>query len=51
MRLNIVDGTTRKLLEFPERVHNFAWSKDGENLIVSRGKLQGDAILITNLPR
>ena len=40
----------QKLLEFPDRIYNFAISPDGKNLAVARGKLQGDAILITNLP-
>jgi len=43
-------GTARKIIEFPDRVFNFAFSPDGNNLIVARGKLIGDAILITNLP-
>jgi Tol biopolymer transport system component/DNA-binding winged helix-turn-helix (wHTH) protein len=40
----------QKLLDFPDRVFNFAWSHDGKNLAVARGKQLGDAILITNLP-
>lgn len=51
MRLSISNETSKKLLDFPDRVHNFAWSKNGKYLVVSRGKLQGDAISITNLPR
>lgn len=39
-----------KLLDFPDRVFNFAWSQDGKDLVVARGKHLGDAILITNLP-
>jgi Tol biopolymer transport system component/DNA-binding winged helix-turn-helix (wHTH) protein len=46
-----LDGSKpQKLIDFPDRVFNFAWSQDGKNLIVARGKQQGDAILITNLP-
>lgn len=45
-----LSGKATKLLDFPDRIFNFAWSRDGRNLVVSRGRLQGDAILITNLP-
>ena len=46
-----LDGSEpQKLCEFPDRISNFAWSHDGKNLVVSRGKQHGDAILITNLP-
>jgi Tol biopolymer transport system component/DNA-binding winged helix-turn-helix (wHTH) protein len=43
-------GGAQKLCDFPDRVFNFAWSSDRKNLVVSRGKQQGDALLITNLP-
>ncbi len=43
-------GEPQKLRDFPDRIFNFAWSRDRKNLVVSRGKQQGDAILITNLP-
>lgn len=43
-------GEPKKLLDFPDRVFNFAWSADRKDLVVSRGNVQGDAILITNLP-
>lgn len=43
-------GKPQKLLDFPDRVFNFAWSRDRKNLVVSSGREQGDAILITNLP-
>src|SRR5262245_9145254 len=43
-------GEPQKLCEFPDRIFNLAWSRDRKYLAVSRGKLQGDAILITNLP-
>lgn len=49
-RQPIAGGEPRKLCDFPDRVFNFAWSRDRKNLVVSRGKLQGDALLITNLP-
>lgn len=39
-------GEPQKLIDFPDRVFNFAWLADGKDLVVSRGKLQGDAILI-----
>jgi Tol biopolymer transport system component/DNA-binding winged helix-turn-helix (wHTH) protein len=46
-----VDGSEpQKLADFPDRIFNLAWSLDRKNLAVSRGKLQGDALLITNLP-
>lgn len=41
-------GQTKQILDFPDRIFNFAWSADGKNLVVSRGKQSGDAILITN---
>lgn len=40
----------QKLIDFPDRIFNFAWSPDGKDLVVARGRQQGDAILITNLP-
>jgi Tol biopolymer transport system component/DNA-binding winged helix-turn-helix (wHTH) protein len=49
-RQTLTGGEPQKLLEFPDRIFNFAWSQDGKNLVVARGKQQGDAILITNLP-
>jgi Tol biopolymer transport system component/DNA-binding winged helix-turn-helix (wHTH) protein len=46
-----LDGSNpQKLLDFPDRILNFAWSPDWKNLVVSHGKEQGDALLITNLP-
>jgi Tol biopolymer transport system component/DNA-binding winged helix-turn-helix (wHTH) protein len=50
LRQTTAGGEPKKLLDFPDRIFNFAWSPDGKNLVVSRGKQQGDAILITNLP-
>ena len=50
MRQPLDGGEPKKLIEFPDRVFDFGWSANGKDLIVSRGKLQGDAILITNLP-
>jgi len=49
-RQPLAGGEPQKLLNFPDSIFNFAWSRDGANLVVSRGKRQGDAILITNLP-
>jgi Tol biopolymer transport system component/DNA-binding winged helix-turn-helix (wHTH) protein len=43
-------GDAKKLIEFPDRIFNFAWSNDGTDLVVSRGRLLGDAVLISNLP-
>lgn len=46
-----IDGSpAEKTFDLPDRLFNFEWSKDGTNLIASRGKLIGDAILITDLP-
>jgi len=50
VRQPITGVEPRELCNFPGGVFNFAWSHDGKNLAVSRGKLQGDALLITNLP-
>jgi Tol biopolymer transport system component/DNA-binding winged helix-turn-helix (wHTH) protein len=44
------DGEPQKLCDFPDRLFNLAWSRDRKNLVISRGKQQGDALLITNLP-
>ena len=49
-RQSLSSEKPQKLLELPDRVFNFALSKDRKKLVVSRGELQGDAILITNLP-
>ena len=49
-RQPIAGGGPQKLFDFPDRVFNFAWSRDGKNLVVSHGRQQGDALLITNLP-
>jgi Tol biopolymer transport system component len=48
-RQSISGEKPEKLAEYPERIYNFALSKDGKKFAMSRGKLQGDAILITNL--
>ena len=50
LRQTLADGESQKITDFPDRIFNFAWSGDGKNLVVSRGKQQGDSILITNLP-
>ncbi|MCI0388723.1 MAG: winged helix-turn-helix domain-containing protein [Acidobacteria bacterium] len=49
-RQTLNGGEAQKLCDFPDRIFNFAWSRDGKNLVVSRGIQQGDALLITNLP-
>jgi Tol biopolymer transport system component len=49
-RQPIAGGEPQKLCDFHDRVFNFAWSRDGKNLAVSSGDLQGDALQITNLP-
>lgn len=46
-RQPIEGGKAEKLFDLPDRIFNFAFSIDGD-LIVSRGKLVGDAILVTN---
>jgi Tol biopolymer transport system component len=43
-------GKPQKLRDFPNRIFNLAWSRDGKNLVLSLGEQQGDALLITNLP-
>lgn len=45
-----LNGESRKLIDFPDRIFNFAWSSDGKDLVVSRGKLVGDAVMVSNLP-
>ena len=50
LRQPLTGGPPQKLLDFPDRVFNFARSQDGKDLVVARGQLQGDAVLITNLP-
>ncbi|MBO0721150.1 MAG: PD40 domain-containing protein [Blastocatellia bacterium] len=50
LRQRITGGEPQKLCDFTDRVFNFAWSLDRKNLVVSRGDLKGDALLITNLP-
>ena len=49
-RQPLAGGGPQKVCDLPDRILNFAWSLDGKHLVVSRGKQQGDAILITNLP-
>lgn len=49
-RQPLAGGKPQKVLDFADRVFNFAWSRDGKDLVVARGKQIGDAILITNLP-
>jgi Tol biopolymer transport system component/DNA-binding winged helix-turn-helix (wHTH) protein len=49
-RQALAGGEPQKRFDFPDRIFNLAWSRDRKNLVVSRGKQQGDAILITNLP-
>ncbi|MCM3873638.1 MAG: DPP IV N-terminal domain-containing protein [Pyrinomonadaceae bacterium] len=50
LRQPLAGGESQKLLDFPDRVFSFAWAPDGKSLVVARGKQQGDALLITNLP-
>ena len=49
-RQSLDGGEPEKVSEFPDRIFNFAWSRDEKHLAVSRGRQQGDAILVTNLP-
>jgi len=49
-RQPLAGGDAQKVLDFPDRLFNFAWLPDGKNLVVARGNQHGDAILITNLP-
>ena len=50
LRQPLAGGPSQKLLDLPDRAFNFARSQDGKDLVVARGQLQGDAVLITNLP-
>ncbi len=51
LRMQPLDGDeSQKTLDFPNRIFNFAWSSDGKNLVVARGRQSGDALLLTNLP-
>ncbi len=50
MRQRLDGSEPEKLIEFPDRIFDFGWSIDGKDLAVARGRLQGDALLITNLP-
>lgn len=50
MRQPLDSSEAKKIFEFPDRVFDFAWSADGRDLVVARGRQQGDAILISNLP-
>jgi Tol biopolymer transport system component len=46
-----IDGSEpQKLCDVHDLIFNMAWSRDGKNLVISRGEQQGDALLITNLP-
>lgn len=49
-RQPLAGGEPQKVIDFPDRVFNFAWSPDGKNLVVARGRQIGDAVLISNLP-
>jgi TolB protein len=49
-RQPIAGGDPQRVCDFPDRIFNLAWSRDWKNLVVSRGKQQGDALMITNLP-
>ena len=43
------DNPPTLVLQLPQAfLHNFAWSADGEKLILSRGRQLNDAILLTN---
>lgn len=50
VRQRFTGGEPQLICEVPDRIFNLAWSRDRKNLFVSRGRQQGDAILITNLP-
>jgi len=49
-RQSIAGGKPQKLCDFTDLIFNLAWSRDSKNLVVSQGKQQGDALLISNLP-
>jgi len=50
VRQRLTGGEPQQICEVPDRIFNLAWSRDRKNLFVSRGRQEGDAILITNLP-
>ncbi len=42
-------GSPRKLTDFKsDRIFTFCWSRDGKNLVVSRGQMTSDVVLISN---
>jgi DNA-binding winged helix-turn-helix (wHTH) protein/Tol biopolymer transport system component len=48
VRQNFQTDEVKELIFFPqEQIFNFAWSKDGSKLAVSRGKVSQDAVLLT----
>ena len=46
----LAGSAPKKILDFSDRIYNFAISRSSNDMVVSSGKLHGDIILITNLP-
>jgi hypothetical protein len=45
----IDDGSKKQLIDVaPDRIFSFAWSRDGKQLAVARGRVSKDVVLITN---
>jgi Tol biopolymer transport system component len=45
----IDDGSRKQLIDVaPDRIFSFAWSRDGKQLALARGRVSKDVVLITN---
>ena len=45
----IDDGSKKQLIDVaPDRIFSFAWSRDGKQLALARGRVSKDVVLITN---
>ena len=45
----IDDGSKKQLIDVsPDRIFSFAWSRDGKQLAMARGRVSKDVVLITN---
>jgi hypothetical protein len=49
MSYGIDDGSRKQLIDVaPDTIFSFAWSRDGKQLAVARGRVSKDVVLITN---
>ncbi|HEV8138921.1 MAG TPA: protein kinase [Pyrinomonadaceae bacterium] len=49
MSYGIDDGSRKQLIDVaPDKIFSFAWSRDGKQLAVARGRVSKDVVLITN---